>query len=493
MAPYKKMLIANRGEIALRIMRTCRENNIETIAVYSTADRDSLHVQHADASCCIGDGAAQDSYMNISNIICAALHLKADAIHPGYGFLSEDSRFAEICDTHNLSYIGPRVEALRVAGDKVLSREVALRCDIPVLPATHLTHRIGNLRDEVGEVGYPVVAKPRAGGGGRGILHVPDESALERCMSDRSLMRSIEKGEYFFERFLTRPRHIEVQLIADFGGDVRAIGLRDCSIQKNKQKIIEEAPPPHLSRHLRNRLFDAAIRFCKASGFTTVGTAEFLVDGEEFYFMEFNPRIQVEHTVTEMTTGLDLVWEQIRLSAGEPLEAAQTAESRQAPQSGRESGHEGHAIQARISAEWAQGTPGFCGNVESLQFPGGPGIRVDTHVHPGCDLPYLYDPLLMKVITWASTRGGAVQRIRRALDEVSIGGVKTNLSALQAIVESRDFGHGHYDTSSFEALGSGFDDFDPAVAHEDMEGPSRDAYSPPTGRSSIEIQQKEVK
>ncbi|MHB8894301.1 MAG: acetyl-CoA carboxylase biotin carboxylase subunit [Candidatus Geothermincolia bacterium] len=464
MALFRRLLIANRGEIALRVMRTCQEKGIETVAVYSTVDRDSAHVEQAGASCCIGDGDARDSYMNVANIICAALHLEADAVHPGYGFLSEDSRFAEICDAHGLAFIGPGAEALKLTGDKVLTREVAAGCGVPVLPALYATRQSGNLRDEVRRVGYPVVAKPRVGGGGRGILHAADEGALERHLSDRSLGNSIEKGEYFFERFLEHPRHIEVQLLADRTDGVRVAGLRDCSLQKNRQKVIEEAPPPHLSRSIRHRLSDAATRVCRTAGFSTVGTAEFLLDGDDFYFLEFNPRIQVEHTVTEMVTGLDLVWEQIRLAAGEALDVQLASEPRAVSQSAREPGPHGHAIQARVCAEWAGGPTGHAGNVGNLRFPGGPGVRVDTHLHTGCALPYIYDPLLMKIVTWGSTRAGAVQRMRRALDEVRVGGVHTNLTLLQAVADSREFGHGHYDTGTLEAIESGFDESERAGA-----------------------------
>lgn len=452
LAPYARILVANRGEIALRVMRTCREKGIETVAVYSRVDGDSLHVEQADRACCVGEGEAGDSYMNIPNIICAALQLEADAIHPGYGFLSEDARFAEICVAHGISFIGPGPEALKLAGDKFLTREVASASGIPVLPASSGDLSMSNVRQEARKVGYPLILKPRSGGGGRGIMHSGDEEALERLLLDPAVRQCISRDGSLLERCLRDPRHIEVQLLADRTGNARVVGLRDCSVQMNQQKVVEEAPPTHLSRGMRHRLFEAALRLCRATRFTTAGTVEFLVSGDDFFFIELNPRIQVEHTVTEMLTGLDLVWEQIRLSAGDGLEEPGASATLSDSVNAREPRAWGHAIQARIYAEHPHDPSGLCTGVGALRFPGGPGVRVDTHIYPGCSVPYIYDPLLAKIVTLASTRAEAVKRMRRALDEVRIEGVPTNLPMLEAVIDSKEFRHGHYHTNLLERL-----------------------------------------
>lgn len=405
MSPFGKILVANRGEIALRVMRTCREKGIGTVAVYSRADKASLHVRHADRACCVGEADARDSYMNVPNIVSAALELGADAVHPGYGFLAEDARFAEICSAHGLSFIGPSADALRLAGDKCRMRAVAEECGVPVLPATDgpISRRQDVLR-KAGDVGYPLLLKPRCGGGGRGICYAADSDDLTGLMEEREVRASLESGRSFLEHCLQRPRHIEVQVLADREGGTRAIGLRDCSVQRNRQKIIEEAPPPRLDRAMEKRLVGDAVCLSAASGFSTAGTVEFLVKGDDYYFIELNPRIQVEHTVTEVLTGLDLVWEQIRLAGGSALGSHSPT------------GTPGHAIQARIYAE----RPGTM--VGGLRLPGGPGVRVDTHLRRGCPVPYFYDPLLVKVIVRAPTRAGARIRLRRALGETRIGG-----------------------------------------------------------------------
>lgn len=457
MAPYGRVLVANRGEIALRIIRTCREVGIETVAVYSRADNDSLHVERADMACCIGEGDPGDSYMNIPNVICAALELEARAIHPGYGFLSEDARFAEICDAHGLAFIGPGADALRLAGDKLLMREVADSAGVPVPPASSRELSLSSAREQAGELGFPLVLKPRSGGGGRGIRYAGDGESLSRILSDPATRECVAGGGFFLERCVTGARHIEVQLLADQTGRTLAAGVRDCSIQRNRQKIIEEAPPVHLSGRTRDRLVEAALRVSRASGFTTAGTAEFLVNDDGFYFIELNPRIQVEHTVTEMLTGLDLVWEQIRLSAGETLEGSHGPPGCRDHVHARDVRSRGHAVQARICAEHP-GTPrGLLGRVENLRFPGGPGVRVDTHLYPGCSVPFIYDPLLAKVVTWAPTRAEALRRMSRALSEVRIDGVETNLPLLVSLIDSSEFRHGHYRTDLLEKIGaSGF-------------------------------------
>ncbi|MBN1289388.1 MAG: acetyl-CoA carboxylase biotin carboxylase subunit [Actinobacteria bacterium] len=444
---FERILIANRGEIALRVARTCKEQGIETVAIYSEADHDSLHVKQADKACCVGAGISRDSYMNIPNIICAALHMECDAIHPGYGFLAEDSRFAEICEAHEIKFIGPSPLALKHAGDKFLMRHVATGCNVPVLPASDGRVTVDNANLTARKIGYPVVLKPRSGGGGLGIRHAMDEHALRDLLIDSGVRHSLNKEDYFMEHFLGRPRHIEVQMLVDSNKNFQAVGLRDCSIQRRKQKVIEESPPVRISKDIEDKLIESARCICKSSDFTTAGTAEFLVDGDKFYFLELNPRIQVEHTVTEMLTGIDLVWEQIRLAGGDSLEnIISECNGENFP------GQSGHSIQARIYAEPPIGLSTSTERVGKLRLPGGPGVRVDTHLYPGCSVPYIYDPLLVKVIAWASTRKEALKRLRRALDEIFIGRIKTNLPFLKRILGCDCFGKGEYHTRHAEEI-----------------------------------------
>ncbi|MBU4240528.1 MAG: acetyl-CoA carboxylase biotin carboxylase subunit [Actinobacteria bacterium] len=478
MSPFGTMLVANRGEIALRVMRTCQEKGIGTVAVYSRADEGSLHVQQADRACCVGEAGARDSYMNVANIVCAALELGADAVHPGYGFLAEDARFAEICSAHGLSFIGPSADALLLAGDKCRMRKVAVGCGVPVLPAASGPLSRPEALRKARDVGYPLVLKPRCGGGGRGIRLAADEDGLRGLLEEREVRASLESGRSFLEHCLERPRHIEVQVLADREGDTRAIGLRDCSVQRRRQKMIEEAPPPRLDRAMEGRLVDDAVCLSRASGFSTAGTVEFLVKGDDYFFIELNPRIQVEHTVTEVLTGLDLVWEQIRLASGSALERPGRRGATGAATGSRERDC-GHAIQARISAEHpglsicnsqhpsppplppAGGKVGMGGvlrgrtEVGELRLPGGPGVRVDTHLRQGCPVPHFYDPLLAKVIVWAPNRAEALIRLRRALGETHIGGVETNLPMLEALLGSAAFEEGCYHTGLLEELEEG--------------------------------------
>lgn len=444
---FQRILIANRGEIALRIARTCREQGIETVAIYSKADEDSLHVKQADKACCVGAGISRDSYMNIPNIICAALQMECDAIHPGYGFLAEDYRFAEICETHNIKFIGPSPIALKHAGDKFLMRNVATNCNVPVLPASDGRVTVDNAGMTARKIGYPIVLKPNSGGGGLGIRHAMDEQALRDILKDSGVRHSLNTEDYFMEHFLQRPRHIEVQMLVDQNKAFQAVGLRDCSIQRRKQKVIEESPPVRISGEIEDKLVESARCICGISDFTTAGTAEFLVDGDDYFFLELNPRIQVEHTVTEMLTGIDLVWEQIRLAGGESLQnniAGNNGENFP--------GQYGHSIQARVYAEPPIGLSSATDKVGRLRLPGGPGVRVDTHLYPGCSVPYIYDPLLMKVIAWASTRKEALKRLRRALDEIFIEKIKTNIPFLKRILGCECFGKGEYHTRHAEEI-----------------------------------------
>lgn len=441
MQRFKRVLIANRGEIAIRIARTCKEQGIETVAIYSQADEDSLHVKQADYSCCVGAGISRDSYMNIPNIICAALLLECDSIHPGYGFLAEDSRFAEICEAHEIKFIGPSPTALKYAGDKFLMRDVAKYCGVPVLPASEEKVSVDNAHSLARKVGYPVMLKPRSGGGGQGMRHAMTEKDLRDLLQDDGVRHSLSTNDYFFEHFMFHPRHVEVQVLVDKNKEFQAVGLRDCSIQRRKQKVIEESPPALLSKQVEKHLVEVAKDICLASDFTTAGTVEFLVGGEEYYFLELNPRIQVEHTVTEMLTGIDLVWEQIRLAGGDSIKSPLSDNSGE-----NFPGQFGHAIQARVYAEPPISLSSTTGKVGKLNLPGGPGIRVDTHLYPGCSVPYIYDPLLAKIIASASTRKEALGRLRRALDEVFIEKIDTNLAFLKKILDGEFFGNGQYHT-----------------------------------------------
>lgn len=441
MQRFKRMLIANRGEIAIRIARTCKEQGIETVAIYSQADHDSLHVKQADHSVCVGGGISRDSYMNIPNIISAALLLECDSIHPGYGFLAEDSRFAEICKAHEINFIGPSPTALKYAGDKFMMRDVAKYCGVPVLAASDEKVTVDNAHSLARKVGYPVMLKPRSGGGGHGMHHAMNEKDLRDLLQDDGIRHSLANSDYFFEHFMDRPRHVEVQVLVDRNKEFQAVGLRDCSIQRRKQKVIEESPPAFLSEEVEEHLVEVAKDVCIASDFSTAGTVEFLVSGDEYYFLELNPRIQVEHTVTEMLTGIDLVWEQIRLAGGDSIRSSLSDNS-----GDNFPGQSGHAIQARVYAELPLGLSSSTGQVGRLSLPGGPGIRVDTHLYPGCSVPYIYDPLLAKIIASASTRKEALGRLRRALDEVLIEKVETNLGFLKKILDGEFFGNGQYHT-----------------------------------------------
>ena len=437
-SPYKRILVANRGEIALRIIRTCRENDIETIAVYSREDSGSAHVEFADNACCIGEGHPSASYMNIPSIISAALLFGAEAVHPGYGFLAEDDRFAKILRAHGISFIGPEADALLLAKDKLISRKTALSVNVPVLPGSGEISA-SNFLDEAEKIGYPLVIKPRVGGAGRGIIEVWSKEELLSVLTNPAFDTDV-LGSYYLERKLGKARHIEAQVLADRFGVAKVIGIRDCSIQKGRQKIIEESPPAHLGKTMRKRIEDASLELCSSMGLSTAVTFEFLVSGNDFFFIEVNPRIQVEHTVTEMLTGIDIVWEQIKLSAGERLDLA----GEEYLYDKRQNYDDGHAIQARIYVE-PDFSSGSCGLIGSLRIPGGPGVRFDTHLYPGCAVPYLYDPLVAKVIAWGSNRVEAIRRMRRALEEVRIEGVMTNIEVLKGIVESKEFRHAKHD------------------------------------------------
>jgi acetyl-CoA carboxylase biotin carboxylase subunit len=438
---FKKVLVANRGEIAVRVIRACRELGIRTVAVYSEADRDSLHVRMADEAFCIGPPPAADSYLNIPNILSTAELLGVDAIHPGYGFLSEDPRFAEICRDAKITFIGPPPEATEAMGNKAKAREIAQRAGVPVVPGSPGPVRSEREAYQVADrLGYPLLVKASAGGGGRGMRVVHNREDLGRALqtAQREAEAAFGSGELYLEKYLEEPRHVEVQVLADARGNAVHLGERDCSIQRRHQKLLEEAPAPGLSPRLRAQLHRAALRLVHAIGYVNAGTVEFLVDRQEnFYFLEMNTRIQVEHPVTEAVTGLDLVAEQIRIAAGERLRFSQ-----------REVEFRGHALECRINAEDpAHDFRPSPGRVVSFVPPGGPGVRVDTHVYAGYTIPPYYDSLIAKVVAWGRDRAEAIARMERALREFEITGIRTTIPLHRAILDNAFFRRGEVYTN----------------------------------------------
>jgi acetyl-CoA carboxylase biotin carboxylase subunit len=438
---FKKILIANRGEIAVRIIRACREMKIKTVAVYSTADAGSLHVHLADESVCIGPPAPRDSYLHAPNIISAAHITGADAIHPGIGFLSENPTFAEACEACGLTFIGPSGAAMEKLGDKATAREIMRQAGVPIVPGT--AGAVANDQDALKfaqREGFPLLVKAASGGGGRGIRLVQNEEELPRALDQCRVEAAAAFGsaDVYIEKFVEEPRHIEVQVLADQHGHVVHLGERDCSIQTpRRQKIVEEAPASTLPAAVRNRLGDAAVRAAKAVGYTCAGTVEFLVDRHDnFYFMEMNKRLQVEHCVTEAITGIDLVKMQIRVAAGERLPFAQ-----------KEIRWNGHAIECRINAEQPRRnfTPS-AGRIEYLTLPGGYGVRVDTHITCGYEVPPYYDSLLAKIIVWDKDRAGAIARMQRCLQETEITGIHTNIEFCGEILANAFYRRGEMTT-----------------------------------------------
>ncbi|NLI01698.1 MAG: acetyl-CoA carboxylase biotin carboxylase subunit [Chthonomonadales bacterium] len=438
---FRKVLVANRGEIAVRIIRACRELRVRSVAVYSTADRDSLHVQLADEAVCIGPASSRDSYLNAPNIIAAAHITGAEAIHPGYGYLSEQSAFAEACESCNLTFIGPPAPVIEHMGDKARAREIARNAKVPIIPGSD--GPVSNESDAIRiaeRVGFPVYIKAVAGGGGTGIRRVDDPDDMSRglqmAMSEADA--AFGKPEVYIEKLLQEPRHIEAQVLADAHGHVVHLGLRECSVQNIRhKKLVEEAPASEISAALRTRIAEAAVRLARAEGYRNAGTVEFLVDRKgEFYFLEMNTRLQVEHPVTECVTGFDIVQEQLRIAAGEPLSIGQ--------KSVRMSGH---SIECRITAEDPdQGYAPQAGKIESVRWPGGPGVRVETHIYPGYEVPPYYDPMLAKLIVWAPTRAEAIARMVRCLHETEIAGVPTNLDMHRRIMASPFYKRGEITT-----------------------------------------------
>lgn len=414
---FRKILIANRGEIALRILRACRDLKVPAVVAYSDVDRDSLAVQLADEAVCIGPAPAARSYTNIPALISAALVTGCDALHPGYGFLAENSYLADICQQVGVTFIGPPSDVIAKMGNKAEARKVMREAGVPLLPGTEGTVlNLGDARQAARKIGYPVIIKAVAGGGGRGMRVAINDAELTRLLplAQSEAEAAFANGEVYLERYLDRPRHVEVQVLADHHGHAFAIGERDCSLQRRHQKVLEEAPAPNLPKKVRDNLLRAAVKGTKAAGYRNAGTLEFLLDREgHFYFMEMNTRIQVEHPVTELVTGIDLVTWQIRIAAGETLQLDQ-----------RELEPTGHAVECRITAEDA--TNDFAPNVglvENFLSPGGPGIRFDTHLYSGYRVPPHYDSLLGKLIAWGKTRDEAIVRLERALAELVISGI----------------------------------------------------------------------
>lgn len=437
---FEKILIANRGEIALRVLRACHDLGVQAVIAYSEADRDSLPVRLADEAVCIGPAPANKSYNHIPAVISAALATGCDAIHPGYGFLSENAYIGEICRECNLTFIGPEPAVIDLMSDKASARQVAKKAGVPILPGT--TEPLGagaDLHILGRDVGFPVLLKASAGGGGRGMRVAVDERELLRLLplAQAEAQAAFGNGAVYVERYLENPRHIEVQILADSHGHILALGERDCSLQRRHQKLIEEAPAPGISSKLRSNLVKASRRLAKEINYTGVGTFEYLVnDADEFFFMEANTRIQVEHPVTELVTGLDLVTWQIRVAAGEALPFEQ-----------KHIRFQGHAIECRINAESpANDFAPSAGVVEDYLAPGGPGVRVDSHLYPGYRVPPNYDSLLGKIIVWGETREVAIARMRRALTETVITGVDTTIPFYGMVLSQPEYCAGELHT-----------------------------------------------
>jgi acetyl-CoA carboxylase, biotin carboxylase subunit len=437
---FNKVLIANRGEIALRIILACKELGIRTVAVYSEADRNSLHVRFADEDICIGPPESTGSYLNIPNIISAAEITGVDAVHPGYGFLSENANFAEICETCNIKFIGPRPHAIRLMGDKAEARRIAREAGVPIIPGSEgvLTSEEDALQ-VAEDLGFPVIFKAVAGGGGRGMRVVENSTELSTAfrMAQREAASAFGIPELYLEKYLHRPRHIEFQVLADERGNLLHLGERECSVQRRHQKIIEESPSARMDEELRIRMGEAALQVARAVDYVNAGTVEFLVDETgNFYFLEMNTRIQVEHPVTEMVTGLDLLYLQIRIAAGRELPFKQ-----------EDVEFRGHAIECRINAEDPITFQPSPGKITAFHVPGGPGVRVDTAAYAEGVIPRYYDSMIAKVIVHAPHRKAAVSRMKRALDMMIVEGIKTNLSLHKKVLEDEDFLRGHIDTN----------------------------------------------
>ncbi|HBJ84051.1 MAG TPA: acetyl-CoA carboxylase biotin carboxylase subunit [Verrucomicrobiales bacterium] len=442
---FKKVLVANRGEIALRVIRACKELDVKTVAVYSEADVDSMHVHLADEAICIGPGPSSESYLKISRIISAAEIANVDAIHPGYGFLSEKAEFAEVCEKCKIKFIGPSARVISIMGDKNVARETALKAGMPITPGSDgIIHTEEEALEWARKIGYPVMVKASAGGGGRGMRPVLNEATLGSSFQAASLeaMKCFGDGSMYMEKLVEKPHHIEFQIVADSHGNVVHLGERDCSMQRRNQKIIEECPSPKITPEMRKRMGDATVKLCKEIGYENCGTIEFLVDNkcENFYFMEMNTRIQVEHPVTEMVTGVDLIAEQLRIAGGEPISVTQEQIKLC-----------GHAIEVRINAEDPrQNFRPAPGKITGWLPPGGPGVRVDSHVYTGYEIPPFYDSLIGKVIVWGTDREHALKRLRRALSECAVTGIPTTIDFHLQLLDRPEFLAGDVHTKFVE-------------------------------------------
>src|SRR2546425_3252794 len=436
---FRKILIANRGEIALRIIWACKELGIRTVAVHSDVDKDSLHVKFADEDVCIGPARNADSYLNMSAVISAAEITDADAIHPGYGFLAESAHFAEICQECHITFIGPPPEVIRLMGDKTMARRVFARAGVPVLPGSEgPVASVEEAARIAADLGYPIIIKASAGGGGRGMRMVGNEEdlkvALDTAMAEAKAAFGVP--DVYIEKYLEQPRHIEFQILGDRFGNLIHLCERECSIQRRHQKLVEEAPSPALSPALREKMAEAALTGAREAGYVNAGTVEFLLDGQRrFYFMEMNTRIQVEHPVTENITGIDLVKEQIRIAAGEPL-----------PYRQEDIRLEGHSIECRINAEDPLPFTPSPGRIRIFHVPGGPGVRVDTAAHQDCYISPHYDSMIAKLIVMGNSRTEAISRMKRALDSFVIEGIRTNIPLQRRIISDPDFERGELST-----------------------------------------------
>ena len=441
---FKKVLIANRGEIALRVVRVCKQFGIKTVAVYSTADRDSLHVRFADEAVCIGPPNSRESYLKIPRIIAAAEITGADAIHPGYGFLAENAAFAEICDSSGITFIGPTPEMISAMGDKAVAKETMKNAGVPVVPGSEgVVKTAGEGLEIARAIGLPVIIKAVAGGGGRGMRIVREDSEFETAfkIAQHEAEQGFNNPDVYIEKYVDQPRHVEIQVFGDRHGNVIHFGERDCSVQRRHQKLIEEAPSPVVDDELRTRMGEAAVRGCKSVNYLNAGTVEFLVDKDRnFYFMEMNTRIQVEHPVTEQVTGHDLIKLQFRVAAGERLPKKKIVPR-------------GHAIECRVNAEDpAAGFRPSPGRIKDFHIPGGFGVRVDTHAYTDYVVPPYYDSLIAKLIVYEQTREGAIQKMAGALEEFVIEGIKTTVPFHRQVMADERFRSGKFDTSFLETF-----------------------------------------
>ena len=433
---FKKILIANRGEIALRILRACREMNIKTVAIHSEADETAMHVRLADESVCVGPASAQSSYLNIPAIITAATITNADAVHPGYGFLSENQRFAEIIKEHNIKFIGPKPEHIKIMGNKIMAKKIMEDNGVPIIPGLNKIDDANKIKKFADKVKFPIIIKAANGGGGKGMRVVRNINEIQKSINAAKIesKKSFNDDTVYVEKYLSNPKHIEIQILADNHDNIITLGERDCSIQRKHQKLIEESPSKILSNSEREKISELSRKALKSINYEGVGTLEFLYENKQFYFMEMNTRLQVEHPVTEMVTATDLVKEQILVAYGEKLKLSQ-----------ENINIKGHSIECRINAESSETFIPSPGKVNQYHQPGGLGVRVDSAVYQGYVIPPHYDSMIAKLITYGENRSDCIQKMKRALEEFVIIGIDTNIQLHQKIIESEDFISGNYD------------------------------------------------